>query len=133
LVADWIFLEGNFEQDKHTQGHPMIVEKDSFDRLPSESKEKAASKLRNGKLHYVSAVNSNVVYRSTSWILSKNKIGIFLAPLPYFVLLLGGRNPGGILGGMMLVLLLVLHLPYLSQCFRTIDYYGLPFRPSSEG
>src|SRR5829696_862691 len=111
----------------------MTVEKDSSDRLPSESKEKAASKLGNGELHYVSAVNSNVVYQSTSWMLSVT--GIFAAiivSLPYFVLVLlsgGARNPSGIkiLSVMMLVLVLVWQLPRLSQCFRTIDYYGMSF------
>jgi hypothetical protein len=116
-----------------SEGRPMTVEKDSSDRLPSESKEKAASKLGNGELHYVSAVDSNVVYQSTSWMLAVK--GIFpsiILSLPPFVLVWlsgGARNPSGIKiwGGMSLVLLLVWQLPRLSQCFRTVDYYGLSF------
>jgi hypothetical protein len=65
-------------------------------RLPSESKEKAASKLRDGKLHYVSAVNSNFVYRSTSWMLFRPGIvpWVCIVSLPYVVLVLlsGGQQ-----------------------------------------
>jgi hypothetical protein len=108
---------------------PMTVQKGSSDRLPRESKE-MASKLRSGKLHYVSAVNNNVVYRSTSWMLSKS--GMFAAGcivgLLYIVLVwllgVGPRNDEAWLWVPFLVLLL---LPRVSQWFRTIDYYGLPF------
>jgi hypothetical protein len=107
----------------------------------SESKEEAASKLRNGKVHYVSALNSNVVYRSTSWMLSRSGMfaAICIVFLLYFMLvellmlverlMLVELPPGVILLAVfpLPVSILVVLLPRFSQWFRTIDYYGLPF------
>jgi hypothetical protein len=82
------------------------------------------------KLHYVPVVSSNVIWRSTSWMLSTS--GMFFAiigvGLP-FLLWLGQLGASEDMRSFLFFLLVlpIVMLPRASQWFRTIQYYGLPF------
>ena len=82
------------------------------------------------KLHYVPVVSSNVIWRSTSWMLSTSVMffAIIGVGLP-FLLWLGQLGASEDMRSFLFFLLVlpIVMLPRASQWFRTIQYYGLPF------